>query len=87
MSAWGSYLDEKTDSGQHTEHPEWSVSNVWEFQRSDGLKTAHKAESPFMSWRDAVEESMKWADKHIPLGAELPEGMRSREDPLYDFSS
>lgn len=61
----------------------WRVSGVWEFQRSDGLKTAHKTETPFLTWQKAVEASMKWADENIEIGADLPDGMMSRHDPYY----
>lgn len=81
---WQEYQDEYVqDDGYHRSFPQWQVSGCWEFQRSDGLITAHKMESPFMSWQRTVEESMKWADENIELGAELPDGMRSRHDPLY----
>lgn len=85
MSAWSHYKDVNIDeNGRHRDHPRWKPVGVWEFEREDGLMTAHKAESPHSFWSDTVEWSMKLADKCIPLGAPLPEGMRSRSDPLYD---
>lgn len=81
---WPDYLKQWTTGGRHNRFAEWTVSGVWEFTRSDGLKTAHKMESPFLSWRKTVEESMRLADERIPLGAALPVGMGSRDDPSYD---
>ena len=83
MTHWSEYMERNVADGRHTSYPHWFVSGVWEFMRSDGLKTAHKMESPFMSWRETIEESMRWADDNIELGGELPNGMRSRNDPLY----
>ncbi len=87
MSSWDSYVDKNTSGGKHLRYKEWSVSGVWEFTRRDGLKTAHKMESPFATWLETVEESMRLADSTIPLGADIPASMRSKYDPLYDWSS
>ncbi len=80
---WDEYIAEQVTRGQHRTHRHWKPSGVWEFVRADGLRTAHKAESPFPSWRETVERSMARADAPIPLGAPLPEGMRDRDDPDY----
>lgn len=80
---WRDYVAENVENGRHRLFANWRVSGVWEFQRSDGLKTAHKVESPHCFWQQTVEESMRLADEHIPLGGDLPEGMGSRSDPDY----
>jgi len=64
-------------------HPEWEVAGDWWMERSDGLLSAHKAEFSALTWRETMTRSVELADKQIPLGAELPEGMRTRDDPFY----
>lgn len=85
---WQVYVKTYTDKmGRHKEFRRWVISGVWEFVREDNLRTAHHTEWPAGgpgSKRDAVEGSMRLADKYIPLGAKLPKGMRSRQDPLYN---
>lgn len=80
---WLDYLASEVEGDRHRRFPEWEPVGVWEFRRSDGLHTAHKTESPYPDWLSTVEESMRMADEHIPLGSLLPSGMRSREDPYY----
>jgi hypothetical protein len=69
--------------GAHKEFPDWRITGIWEFTRSDGWVTAHKMESPFAFWRTTVEDSMRLADKHIPMNGEPPVDMRSKCDPHY----
>ena len=81
---WETWKHENiADDGTAIGHPEWRPCGVWELIRSDGLKTAHHVESPFCSWQTTVEQSMRVADQKIPLGSELPDGMRRKSDPLY----
>ena len=82
--AWLVYVAEFVGKdGRHKAFPRWKTDDVWTFIRDDGLRTAHWVESPFSSKARCVEESMRLADLHIPLNAELPSDMRTREDPYY----
>jgi hypothetical protein len=82
---WPDYIRENERGGRLDLFPNWeTTSRPWECIRSDGLMSAHHAESPCCSRRETMERSMRLADVHIPLGAGLPPGMRTREDPLYD---
>ncbi len=87
MTAWDRYQLEFCDNveGCHSEFPEWHVIDVWFFERSDGWRSAHKFEFNRCFWRSTLEESMRLADKYIPLNGDPPEGvdMRSKEDTLY----
>lgn len=88
---WSEYIRAATTNGRHDVRSEWTISGVWEFRRSDGLKTPHKMESPFPTWIRTIETGMRLADEHIPLGGDLPAGMRTRGDPdfapLFDLES
>lgn len=86
MSAWSRYCEEHiNEEGRHRKFPEWEVIGVYTFQRSDGWTSAHKAEFNRCFWSTTAEESMRLADKFIPLGGDPPTGvdMRSKEDTLY----
>ena len=78
MTSWELYCQTHVGpDGRHLEYPLWRKADVWTFQRDDGLVTAHKSEAPYSLWLETVEASMKLADRHITLGADLPEGMRT----------
>jgi len=83
---WTDYLAANVGpNGRHLHFPEWEPCGpeIWQFIRSDGLLTAHRVESPYSTWQETIEESMRLADARIGLGAPLPDGMRTREDPDY----
>ena len=84
MNNWERFLAKEVGPDEQLlSSPEWKVVDVWTLERSDGLVTAHKAESIHSGWEETVRDSVRLADKYIPIGAALPEGMRCREDPDY----
>ena len=71
LTAWDRWRAEHLDQRDRVRgRPHWRAVRPWECERDDGVQSGHKAESPFMSWRETLERSMELYDRVLPMGRE-----------------